>query len=123
MTTDAYVNAFNKTLMSLLTFLEKKFPHDLDIMSTKSQLDVALQFTPRIPAVRFMDGVLPFTKQIERRDESFFMNLIETKEYAELLKGLNMKEKWMSFNDHQKDQIWQCFQKMVQLGDKVMMNS
>ena len=123
MTVDSFVLGFNKTLLSLLNFLDKKFPNDPDIISTRNKLNVAIQFTPREPAIQFMDGVVPFTKKIETRDETFFLNLIESKEYAKMMEGLNMKEKWMTFSDHQKDQVWQCFQKMVQLGDRIMMSS
>lgn len=113
------VIAFNNVLKDLLQTLCNKFPGDKEVLYTKTQVEIASSCHSKLPAMQFTINVKPFIQHIQQKNETFFLRLVESPEYKDLLQGLDLSEKYTRLNQIEKEQLWQYFQKLVILGQKI----
>lgn len=121
-----YIKAFNELLDQLFEFLIDKFS-DLrsDILLTKTCTDFIRNANPRTPAEQFMEYISPYAGQINECDEDFFLNFeknLDTTQNNVILYGFRLKNVWVSdtITDLDKAHIWNFFQKLIKLGEKIV---
>lgn len=69
------VNAFNKHFIEFVIDIERVFPNDTDIMSTRKTINKALTLMPRALIKMFNDNIVKlYSKQIDEGDISFFID-------------------------------------------------
>ena len=69
------VDAFNKHFIEFIVDIERVFPNDTDIMSTRKTINKALTLMPRALIKMFNDNIVKlYSKQIEEGDISFFID-------------------------------------------------
>jgi len=113
------VAAFNKHLLGVLDMLKRRFPEDRDISFTHSQIDTASRLTPRLTVVHFVKEVLPFSKQIDEKDELFFLQMVKT-DLDDVLGHLNLNHKWSCLSDSDRKYLWKNIQNLTKLGKKIL---
>ncbi len=113
----ARITAFNNLLIDILSLVEKHFPGDKDLEYTKSQIELALSFSPGTTIASFMRDVKPYLEKIHNKDEHFFKNIAD-KEKS--LKGLSLGKKWDVLEKPEREKVWRNVQKMIVLGDRIL---
>jgi hypothetical protein len=69
------VDAFNKHFIEFVIDIERVFPNDTDIMSTRKTINKALTIMPRALIKMFNDNIVKlYSKQIDEGDISFFID-------------------------------------------------
>ena len=69
------VDAFNKHFIEFVIDIERVFPNDTDIMSTRKTINKALTLMPKALIKMFNDNIVKlYSKQIEEGDISFFID-------------------------------------------------
>jgi len=69
------VDAFNKHFIEFVIDIERVFPNDTDIMSTRKTINKALTLMPRALIKMFNDNIVKlYSKQIDEGDISFFID-------------------------------------------------
>jgi len=69
------VDAFNKHFIEFIIDIERVFPNDTDIMSTRKTINKAITLMPRALIKMFNDNIVKlYSKQIEEGDISFFID-------------------------------------------------
>lgn len=120
------VKIFNNLLKDFLDYLEDNFPiFSSDITLTRSVLNLLLTTNPRIIVEQFMTVVVPYKSQIFNCDENYFLNFEENGikvNSQNLMHGLKIKQFWVdsTTTDEQKAYIWLYFQKLIKIGEKVI---
>ena len=69
------VDAFNKHFIEFIIDIERVFPNDTDIMSTRKTINKAITLMPRALIKMFNENIVKlYSKQIEEGDISFFID-------------------------------------------------
>ena len=69
------IEAFNNHFMEFIKDVERVFPHDTDIISTRKSLSKTLVVMPKILIRIFNDSfVTLYSNEIDRGDLEFFIN-------------------------------------------------
>jgi hypothetical protein len=69
------VDAFNKHFIEFVIDIERVFPNDTDIMSTRKTINKALTLMPKALIKMFNDNIVKlYSKQIDEGDISFFID-------------------------------------------------
>ena len=69
------VDAFNKHFIEFIIDIERVFPNDTDIMSTRKTINKALTLMPKALIKMFNDNIVKlYSKQIDEGDISFFID-------------------------------------------------
>lgn len=114
----AKVAAFNNLLRDIVNIVSRRFPDDQDIEYTKTQIELSISVSPRLTISTFLQNTQPYLEKILLKDERFFLDMADS---SKVLKGLSLNHKWSSFDDTEKEKMWKNVQKMVVLGNKIMM--
>jgi len=111
------IAAFNKELEGLVDLIQAKFPSDPGVGQTKAKIEMANHFSPKTAAVGFMSYAVRFQKQLNARDEAFFLEQgMQTPELAHLQLGV----KWKQFTDPEKQILWEKVSTMNELGKRII---
>lgn len=113
---DNNTQLFNKTLLSLVNFIKIKFSdHDL-VSGYETKLNIVLFATPDFPRSLFSKYISPYSEQIKRCDEKFFIeefkNIFQSENFIEFDKIWNLPD-----NDiHTKARIFKYFITLLKLS-------
>jgi len=115
-----HVVAFNKEMEELIRFIHAKFPDDTSVQQTKAQIEMANQFTPKKACISFMTYAMKFQKQLQNRDDAFFLQQgMQSSELAHL----HLDTKWSAFTDQEKEYMWDKITLMNHLGARIIQTS
>ena len=117
--TIARVTAFNNLLREIFTIVSLKSPDDKDLEYTKNQIDLVFSVSPRKTITMFIKSTKPYLEKILHKDEVFFLDMANE---TEALEGLSLNTKWSTLSDVEKEKIWKNVQKMVVLGNKILVD-
>ncbi|KAJ3349643.1 hypothetical protein GGF32_005338 [Allomyces javanicus] len=117
MTSSMNVAVFNRMLLGVLGFLQKRFPDDRDIVMSVTQVKAAMNLAPREPCLVFIQAAIPYEDKIVRRDEGFFLGMLGD---DDALRGFNLGEKWSSLSPVERDYLWKSVAKMLVLGKQIL---
>lgn len=124
MTSTLYIKAFNDLLDQFYEYLSTKFPDiSSDILIAKTFTDFLKRGSPKEVSRQFIKHVSPYSKQILDCNESFFLDFKDNIKGSDeiLVYGPKLREVWMSnsITDFEKAEIWMFFHKLLNLGNKI----
>ncbi|MHB1953738.1 MAG: hypothetical protein ACYCOU_08285 [Sulfobacillus sp.] len=91
----------------LLLMLQQSFPDDRDLHFYHDKFAAGRKANPRLVAEMMAQELLPYEKQIQAKDESFFMNMKVDAGNDELRLIEKIKGLWSTgFSQTTKDSIW-----------------
>ena len=114
------VSAFNENLLKVLKLIHQKFPHDRNVSLIYNQVDTASRVTPRLTVVHFIKEISPFVRQVENRDQDFFLALVKEDGYKDVLSELDLHHKWSCLSEQDKEFIWTSIQTLNRLGRRIL---
>lgn len=103
------LDTFKMNVVKLVDELIEIFPDDNDLYSYRLILK---QLPPSDLMAKFIEGVLPFENEIEKRDEDFFLQMNTFFQEEDKFKNM-----WTSgqLDSEDKDSIWSYFDVYVEL--------
>jgi len=120
------VEAFNKHFIEFIIDIERVFPNDTDIMSTRKTINKAITLMPRALIKMFNDNIVKlYSKQIEEGDISFFIdnNYRKTHGYKEddqvwaLDKIESLREPVKNMNKDEQQKVLKYLQNLKKLTE------
>lgn len=120
------VDAFNKHFIEFVIDIERVFPNDTDIMSTRKTINKALTLMPKALIKMFNDNIVKlYSKQIEEGDISFFIdnNYRKTHGYKEddqvwaLDKIESLREPVKNMNKDEQQKVLKYLQNLKKLTE------
>jgi|SRR6056300_780157 len=120
------VDAFNKHFIEFIIDIERVFPNDTDIMSTRKTINKAITLMPRALIKMFNDNIVKlYSKQIEEGDISFFIdnNYRKTHGYKEddqvwaLDKIESLREPVKNMNKDEQQKVLKYLQNLKKLTE------
>ena len=120
------VDAFNKHFIEFVIDIERVFPNDTDIMSTRKTINKALTLMPKALIKMFNDNIVKlYSKQIEEGDISFFIdnNYRKTHGYKEddqvwaLDKIESLREPVKNMNNDEQQKVLKYLQNLKKLTE------
>jgi hypothetical protein len=115
-----YVAAFNDEVEKIIQIVSYRFPDDSGVQRSRDLLQIANVMSPKKAALNFMEYALQYGKEIDKRDDRFFLS--KSREIPDL-DNLDIGRKWATFSDKEKDAIWVGVQTMFALGNLIVANS
>jgi hypothetical protein len=110
---DPYVCAFNRVLQDALQLIYEKFPDDPSVKHARTKIAVAVDACPSAPLTTFMEHTIPFAKQIDDRDDAFFLGRYEGDDELQVL---NLKDRWNALDANTKNGLWERVNKLKDIG-------
>lgn len=111
--TYAKIVAFNTILKETLAWLNTRFSNDPKLQYIKTKVDMAVDLTPRLTVLEFMNNMEPYMTQIHQRDDKFFLNMLADSPETS---AFNLGDKWSSLDTSERDHLWQTVTKLITLG-------
>jgi hypothetical protein len=120
------VDAFNKHFIEFIIDIERVFPNDTDIMSTRKTINKAITLMPRALIKMFNENIVKlYSKQIEEGDISFFIdnNYRKTHGYKEddqvwaLDKIESLREPVKNMNNDEQQKVLKYLQNLKKLTE------
>ena len=120
------VDAFNKHFIEFVIDIERVFPNDTDIMSTRKTINKALTLMPKALIKMFNDNIVKlYSKQIDEGDISFFIdnNYRKTHGYKEddqvwaLDKIESLREPVKNMNKDEQQKVLKYLQNLKKLTE------
>jgi len=118
------VDAFNKHFIEFIIDIERVFPNDTDIMSTRKTINKSLMLMPKALIKMFNENMVKlYSKQIDEGDISFFIenDYRKTHGYKEndqvwaLDKIESLRQPVKSMNDDEKQKVVKYLQNLKKL--------
>ena len=113
----AKIIVFNKTLKESLEWMHNRFPKDHKMAAAKSKIVMAIEMTPRLTVLEFMNAIEEYIPQIQRRDETFFLDLATT---TDQIQAFRLGDKWSDLQEHEKQHLWSSVDKLVSLAQAIV---
>lgn len=108
---NVHLIAFNNTLLDLLTCVETALPEDPYVQTQREPLEMALRFCSSTAIQRFMSEMLTHGKQVDQRDEGYFLE--QCKERPNTAIGADL---WIRMDKALRESVWDRVQKMKKLA-------
>ena len=121
------LSAFNSQMESFSSEICEVFPNDTDLKMGHNVIILLKKTNPRKLLEMYTIYVSDFKKSIDEEDESFFIdhdfkdiaNKNNNKEFTFHL-VIKLKQYWKSLSEKNKEIIWQYFQVLNKLSDKLL---
>lgn len=118
----SFLSAFTDVVIRFNDELIELYPDEQEFKTGKTAIMLVKRTNPRMLLNIFKAYITPWREQIEKRDETFFME----KDYKEEVVGdqnilmliERLKEKWSYIGDVNQLAIWKYLQTLVVLMDK-----
>jgi len=118
------LSAFNNIILNFLDDCILIFNDDKDFKVYKRGLGVVVKYNPKQVHTVFKEYLEQYRPYIESRDDKFFLknNFDEVKKYnnEEIFTVISkIKTYWTTLDDHNKNKVWDYFNILTQLSDKI----
>ena len=127
---------FHNTLQEMFVFLNKAYPDDPDLPYYQDQLEYGRKINAKLVVEKFLEGAESHIVQIFEKDESYFLNNIESITTTAIKKKAEedsvehdqdacekliskVTSLWKNMSDSSKLSMWKFFQILVTLAVKV----
>lgn len=116
------ITSFNGTLLGFVQQLRVLFQNDTALVSKLNDAYNAIELlssvksTERKPVRMFMDSVTPYIKEIQSRDERFFIDNVTNIPFFAELDGITTLWESGRISPANKDAIWQYMSILTMLG-------
>jgi hypothetical protein len=110
-----HISTFNSKLLDIVIKLLNKFPNDINLEYTKTQIELAKQLNSKLPALHFINEVSQHLDELDKRDETFFLSLVKSK-YDDVLSSMDIPHKWTCLTKEEQNYLWTTTQSLVKLG-------
>lgn len=117
MTETIKTTAFNNIVRDLVSFLTQKFPSINSIKNYEFKLNIALMSDPSLVREMFKKYVLPYSEQINKCNEKFFLKEFKNIFGEDNSEFINFNEIWVHPNNDKisKARIFKFFINLIKL--------